>query len=123
MSVGQAGDLFGAAVAVAVLAAMESLLSARVADGMADVPAHDSDRELFGQGLANIISPVFGGMPATGAIARTARKLTAKLDPRKRAAKTAEPARKKVAAKPQTATARATQPRSDVALDLIASTY
>jgi hypothetical protein len=61
---------------------------------------------------------------AGGAIARTARKLTAKLNPRKRSAtKTAEAAKKKVAAKPQTATARAKQPRTDVALDLIASTY
>ena len=61
---------------------------------------------------------------AGGAIARTARKLTAKLDPRKRSAakKTAEAAKKK-AAKPQTATARAKQPRTDVALDLIANTY
>lgn len=58
-----------------------------------------------------------------GAIARTARKLTAKLDPRKRSAQKAEAAKKKVVAKPQTATARATQPRSDVALDLIANTY
>lgn len=65
-------DLFGPALAVAALAAIESLLSARVADGMADVGRHDSDRELFGQGLANIVSPMFGGMPATGAIARTA---------------------------------------------------
>ena len=39
---------------------------------MADMPRHDPDRELFGQGLANIASPLFGGMPATGAIARTA---------------------------------------------------
>lgn len=62
---------------------------------------------------------------AGDAIVRTARKLTAKLDPRKRSAakKTAEAARKKVVAKPQTATARAKQPRTDVALDLIASTY
>jgi hypothetical protein len=59
---------------------------------------------------------------AGGAIARTARKLTAKLNPRKRAAKTAEAARTK-AAKPKTATARAKQPRTDVPLDLIASTY
>lgn len=61
---------------------------------------------------------------AGGAIARTARKLTAKLDPRKRSAakKTAEAAKKK-AAKPQTGTARAKQPRTDVALDLIANTY
>lgn len=61
---------------------------------------------------------------AGGAIARTARKLSAKLDPRKRsAAKKAEAVKKKIAAKPKTATARATQPRSDVALDLIANTY
>ena len=60
------------AVAVALLAAMESLLSAKVADGMADTARHDPDRELFGQGLANLVSPLFGGMPATGAIARTA---------------------------------------------------
>jgi SulP family sulfate permease len=65
-------ELFSGAVAVAVLAALESLLSAKVADGMADRPSHDPDRELFGQGLANIVSPLFGGMPATGAIARTA---------------------------------------------------
>jgi len=69
------GDLdryLGAAFAVAALAAIESLLSAKVADGMVDAPRHDPDRELFGQGLANIVSPLFGGMPATGAIARTA---------------------------------------------------
>ena len=69
------GDLsgfFGPAFAVAMLAAIESLLSAKVADGMADGPRHNPDRELFGQGLANIVSPIFGGMPATGAIARTA---------------------------------------------------
>jgi SulP family sulfate permease len=69
---GQLRELFGAAVAVAALAAIESLLSARVADGMSDMPRHDPDRELFGQGLANLASPLFGGMPATGAIARTA---------------------------------------------------
>ena len=51
---------------------IESLLSAKVADGMADTGRHDPDRELFGQGLANLASPLFGGMPATGAIARTA---------------------------------------------------
>jgi SulP family sulfate permease len=72
ISSGQVRELFGAAVAVAVLAAIESLLSARVADGMSDGPRHDPDRELFGQGLANLASPLFGGMPATGAIARTA---------------------------------------------------
>jgi hypothetical protein len=60
---------------------------------------------------------------AGGAIARTARKLTAKLDPRKRsAAKKVEAAKKKIVAKPKT-TARSKQPRTDVPLDLIASTY
>jgi SulP family sulfate permease len=66
------GELVSAALAVALLAGLESLLSAKVADGMSDAPAHDPDRELFGQGLANLASPLFGGMPATGAIARTA---------------------------------------------------
>jgi len=65
-------SLLSAAIAVAVLAALESLLSAKVADGMTGGPRHDPDRELFGQGLANLASPLFGGMPATGAIARTA---------------------------------------------------
>lgn len=71
-SFGALSDLASAALAVALLAAIESLLSAKVADGMADGPPHDPDRELFGQGLANVVSPLFGGMPATGAIARTA---------------------------------------------------
>jgi SulP family sulfate permease len=71
-SIGQIKDLVSAGLAVALLAAIESLLSARVADGMSDAARHDPDRELFGQGLANIVSPLFGGMPATGAIARTA---------------------------------------------------
>lgn len=69
------GDLsryLSAAFAVAALAAIESLLSAKVADGMADGARHDPDRELVGQGLANIAAPLLGGMPATGAIARTA---------------------------------------------------
>jgi SulP family sulfate permease len=66
------GDLIPAAIAVAALAAIESLLSAKVADGMADTNEHDPDRELFGQGIANLITATFGGMPATGAIARTA---------------------------------------------------
>jgi sulfate permease, SulP family len=72
ITMGRVSDLFGAAIAIAALAAIESLLSAKVADGMADTTRHDPDRELFGQGLANIASPLFGGMPATGAIARTA---------------------------------------------------
>ena len=64
--------LAGAAVAVAALAALESLLSATVADQMTVNQRHDPDRELFGQGLANIVAPLFGGVPATAAIARTA---------------------------------------------------
>ncbi|MEW2497928.1 SulP family inorganic anion transporter [Streptomyces nodosus] len=60
------------AVAVAALAALESLLSAQVADGMTVGQKHDPNKELFGQGLANIAAPLFGGVPATGAIARTA---------------------------------------------------
>ncbi len=63
--------LFPTAVSIAVLAAIESLLSAVVADGMTG-DKHDSDTELIGQGIANIASPLFGGIPATGAIARTA---------------------------------------------------
>jgi MFS superfamily sulfate permease-like transporter len=60
------------AVAVAALAALESLMSATVADAMSVGERHDSDRELFGQGVANLVTPLFGGMPATAAIARTA---------------------------------------------------
>lgn len=66
------GSLLVPAVVVAALAGLESLLSARVADGMSDRARHDPDRELVGQGLANIASGLFGGMPATGALARTA---------------------------------------------------
>jgi sulfate permease, SulP family len=65
-------DLFRAILAIAVLAGLESLLSAVVADGMTVAERHDPDRELFGQGIANIASAAFGGMPATGALARTA---------------------------------------------------
>ncbi len=64
-------DLFPTAISIAVLAAIESLLSAVVADGMIGTK-HDSNTELIAQGIANIASPVFGGIPATGAIARTA---------------------------------------------------
>lgn len=72
VSFDKASGLLSAAFAVAALAALESLLSAKVADGMADTGRHDPDRELFGQGIANLVTPLFGGMPATGAIARTA---------------------------------------------------
>ncbi|MBC7202314.1 MAG: sodium-independent anion transporter [Pusillimonas sp.] len=64
-------QLLGPALAIAILGAIESLLSASVADRMAGT-RHNSNRELFGQGLANILSPLFGGFAATGAIARTA---------------------------------------------------
>ncbi|OCC12302.1 C4-dicarboxylic acid transporter DauA [Streptomyces sp. PTY087I2] len=66
------GSLLAPAVAVAALAALESLLSATVADGMTTGQKHDPDRELFGQGIANLAAPLFGGVPATAAIARTA---------------------------------------------------
>ena len=65
-------SLAGAAVAIAALAAIESLLSARVAATMSPTGPYDPDRELTGQGLASVASGMFGGMPATGAIARTA---------------------------------------------------
>lgn len=64
-------ELTGPAFAIAMLGAIESLLSAVVADGMGGT-RHDSNRELMGQGLANIVAPLFGGFAATGAIARTA---------------------------------------------------
>lgn len=64
--------LLGAAFTVAALAAIESLLSARVAASISDTGPYDADRELVGQGLASVASAFFGGMPATGAIARTA---------------------------------------------------
>ena len=63
--------LFQPAMTIALLAAIESLLSAVVADGMID-DRHDSNQELMAQGIANICCPLFGGIPATGAIARTA---------------------------------------------------
>lgn len=64
--------LLGPATTVAMLGAIESLLSAVVADGMTGGERHNSNTELFGQGIANVVSPMFGGLPATGAIARTA---------------------------------------------------
>jgi len=63
--------LLPSAITVALLAAVESLLSAVVADGMSG-DKHNSNMELVAQGIANIITPLFGGIPATGAIARTA---------------------------------------------------
>lgn len=63
-------DLFPVAITIAVLAAIESILSATVADGVTG-DKHDSNTELIAQGTANLITPLFGGIPATGAIART----------------------------------------------------
>ncbi|HEX4083640.1 MAG TPA: sulfate permease [Chthoniobacteraceae bacterium] len=64
-------ELFQPALTIALLAAIESLLCAVVADGMID-DQHDSNQELMAQGIANILSPLFGGIAVTGAIARTA---------------------------------------------------
>ncbi len=72
VDVGAVGGLVTAALAIAALAALESLLCATVADAMTVDEHHDPDRELFGQGLANMVVPLFGGVPATAAIARTA---------------------------------------------------
>ena len=63
-------DLFPVAITIAVLGAIESLLSVTVADGVTG-DKHDSNTELIAQGTANLITPLFGGIPATGAIART----------------------------------------------------
>lgn len=62
--------LFPVAITIAVLGAIESLLSATVADGVIG-DRHNSNTELIAQGIANVVSPIFGGIPATGAIART----------------------------------------------------
>jgi SulP family sulfate permease len=71
LSVADIIELIGPAFAIAMLGAIESLLSAVVADGMAGT-RHDSNQELIGQGVANIVAPLLGGFAATGAIARTA---------------------------------------------------
>jgi len=70
LSFTQVAALVGPAFTIALLAAIESLLSAVVADGMIG-SRHRSNIELIGQGVANIVTPLFGGIPATGAIART----------------------------------------------------
>jgi sulfate permease, SulP family len=67
----QVQDLMIPALTIAMLGSIESLLSAIVADGMIE-SRHDSNQELIGQGIANIVCPLFGGISATGAIARTA---------------------------------------------------
>lgn len=64
-------DLLPVAITIAMLGAIESLLSATVADGVIGGEKHNSNTELIAQGVANIITPLFGGIPATGAIART----------------------------------------------------
>ncbi len=56
---------------LALLGAIESLLCARIADNLSDLPRHNPNQELMAQGIANIVAPFFGGMPATGTIART----------------------------------------------------
>ena len=71
ISVNRIIELMGPAFTIAMLGAIESLLSAVVADGMTGT-RHHSNRELVGQGIANIITPLLGGFAATGAIARTA---------------------------------------------------
>jgi SulP family sulfate permease len=71
LSLGEVRELVGPAFTIAALGAIESLLSAVVADGMIG-GRHRSNMELLAQGIANVVSPLFGGMPATGAIARTA---------------------------------------------------
>ncbi|MBF6595695.1 MAG: SulP family inorganic anion transporter [Thermaceae bacterium] len=63
--------LFSPALAVALLAGIETLLSAVVADSLTIREKHDPDREILGSGIANLITPFFGGIPATGAIVRT----------------------------------------------------
>jgi SulP family sulfate permease len=64
-------DLFMPTVTIALLGAIESLLCARVADNMSDLPRHNPNQELMAQGIANMVAPFFGGIPATGTIART----------------------------------------------------
>lgn len=71
LTVSETLHLIGPAFTIALLAAIESLLSAVVADGMSGT-RHDSNQELVGQGIANVFSPLFGGFASTGAIARTA---------------------------------------------------
>ena len=66
----QVQELIQPAITIAILCAIESLLAAMVADGVTG-KRHNSNTELIGQGIANIITPFFGGIPATGAIART----------------------------------------------------
>jgi SulP family sulfate permease len=66
-----AKQLFIPTLTIALLGAVESLLCARVADNLVDAPRHDPNQELVAQGIANMVTPLFGGIPATGTIART----------------------------------------------------
>lgn len=66
-----AKQLFTPTLTIALLGAVESLLCARVADNLIDHPRHDPNQELMAQGVANFVTPFFGGIPATGTIART----------------------------------------------------
>ncbi|MDG4552509.1 MAG: C4-dicarboxylic acid transporter DauA [Candidatus Contendobacter sp.] len=76
LSLGLVKDLLGPAMAIAMLGAIESLLCAVVADGMTGTK-HDPDAELIGQGIGNVVGPFFGGIAATGALARTAANIRA----------------------------------------------
>ncbi len=71
ITMAQIGNLLPVAVTIALLGAIESLLSATVADGVIGGEKHNANTELIAQGAANILTPLFGGIPATGAIART----------------------------------------------------
>jgi SulP family sulfate permease len=64
-------QLFIPTITIALLGAIESLLCARVADGLVPMRRHDPNQELMAQGIANVVAPLFGGIPATGTIART----------------------------------------------------
>ncbi|MEO8799827.1 MAG: C4-dicarboxylic acid transporter DauA [Polyangiaceae bacterium] len=76
LTFGLVRDLFPSAFAIAMLGAIESLLSAVIADGMTDTK-HDPNAELVGLGIGNILAPIFGGIAATGALARTATNIRA----------------------------------------------
>ena len=68
---GTAKQLLIPTITIALLGAIESLLCARVADNLTELPRHDPNQELMAQGVANVVTPLFGGIPATGTIART----------------------------------------------------
>ncbi len=68
---GTVKQLFIPTLTITFLGAIESLLCARMADNLVDIPQHDPNQELMAQGIANVVTPLFGGMPSTGTIART----------------------------------------------------